>query len=187
MAVTGGFRSLFALALLAAMPAGAAEWRSTADSKLVFEARIEGVSTPGRFGDFDVDFGFDPDQPENARLEVVVELASADFGDPDMNAVLFDPAWFDVTRFARANFASTKIAPLGDGRFVAAGVLDLKGVARSVEVPFAWQSSAGTATMRGEFVLSRNDFNVGSGEWAGDDPIGDDVKLIFDVRLERIP
>ena len=56
---------------------------------------------------------------------------------------------------------------------------------RPVSVPFQWRESGGRANMRGELVLDRTRFDVGSGEWATGEPIGTGVRVSFDVTLER--
>lgn len=171
------------LLLAAALPAAAADWRSAGASEFTFAVTFEGEPLSGAFTDFDVNLSFDAANLDDAVLQVVVALAAADMGDPDMNAVLFDPAWFDVEQFAEATFVSTTISALEDGRYLATGTLDLKGNERPVEVPFDWQESETGATMLGSFNLRRTDFEVGDGEWATDDSIGLDVALDFTVRL----
>jgi polyisoprenoid-binding protein YceI len=103
----------------------AEDWHSTGDSQFGFEATFEGVATPGEFRKFAVELDFDPASPDNGRLRVTVDLAAADMGDPDMNAVLFEPAWFDIGRFAVAVFESGEITERSPGMFLASGTLDL--------------------------------------------------------------
>ena len=174
---------LASMCIVISLPVYAAEWRSTEASELTFEVTFEGAPLPGRFRDFDVSLNFDPAALESARLRVTVDLRAADMGDPDMNDVLFDPAWFDIQDFTSAVFVSETISEQAPGKYIATGSLDLKGVTRSVAVPFSWVRSGDEATMRGGLVLMRTDFDVGSGEWATGDAIGIDVILDFTVQL----
>jgi polyisoprenoid-binding protein YceI len=166
-------------------PAQADEWRSSAASQFGFVTTIETVATPGVFKRFLVLFCFDPSQPSEAWLRVTVDLTAADLGDPDMNAVLADPAWFDTGHFAEAVFDSHSIVEQAPGEYVANGTLDLKGVQKNLAVPFAWTSAGDTASMAGELLLDRSEFDVGSGEWASGDTIGIAVQLKFAIQLER--
>lgn len=167
------------------MPAYSAEWCSHADSEFSFATTIEGAASSGQFQKFLVDLDFDPTIPGEGRLRVTVDLRAADMGDPDMNAVLFDPAWFDVSQFTEAVYESTDLAQASPGQFIATGTLNLKGADKPVNVPFSWTSDGDNATMQGQFLLRRTDFNVGSGEWATDESIGIDVTLTFSIQLER--
>jgi polyisoprenoid-binding protein YceI len=177
--------TLLFLLLFVAVPSQAAEWRMLSDSEFMFEAIFEGSAAPGRFEQFDLDLEFDPANPGAGRLRVTVSLAGADMGDPDINTIIADPIWFDAGHFPQAVFESERIEAGAPGEFVATGVLDLKGISQTVVVPFTWSEQGARADMRGEFVLQRIDFNVGSGEWATGDAIGIDVRLQFDLVLER--
>jgi polyisoprenoid-binding protein YceI len=178
------FAPLFLL-LFVAVPSLAAEWRMLSDSEFTFEATFEGSTVPGRFEQFDLVLDFDPEDPGAGRLRVTVNLAVADMGDPDMNAIIASPVWFDVDNSSRAIFESENIEARAPGKFVATGVLNLKGISQTVAVPFTWSQAETRADMRGEFMVQRIDFNVGSGEWANGDAIGIDIQLQFDLSLER--
>ncbi len=175
----------FLVILLAAVPAQAAEWQLRNGGEFTFGVTYEGVGTQGTFKRFDVMLKFDPKNLDTSHLYVTVDLTAADMGDPDMNAGIADPVWFDVGKFPKAVFDSKRIEARAPGEFVATGVLNLKGVNKTVAVPFSWSEKGRRAHMRGQFVLQRTNFNIGSGEWATGDPIGIDVKLRFDLSLER--
>jgi len=165
------------------LPVCADEWKSTDAGEFTFEVAFEGESITGAFTAFDVELDFDPECLDSARLRVTVDLRAADMGDPDMNDVLFDPAWFDSGQFNHAVFVSDAIAKQAPGEFIATGTLDLKGTVKIVTVPFAWTRAEDQATMQGRLILKRTEFNVGSGEWATDDAIGIDVTLDFTIPL----
>lgn len=182
--MNGRATALIVACLVMAFPAQADEWRSKEGSRFGFETTFEGVAMPGEFAKFAVAFSFDPARPGDGCLRVTVDLAAADMGDPDMNAVLYEPAWFDTQQFAAAIFTSSEIVELAPGEFLAKGTLDLKGIREPVEVPFAWDRTGDVAVMTGELELDRTRFDVGSGEWASGDAIGIEVKLSFRVQLE---
>lgn len=173
------------LCLFAAGSAAAADWRmDPAASRLTFEASYQGEAVPGTFKQFDTRLRFDPARPAGGRLEVTVKLPSADFGSAEINEAVREPEWFDLARFMEASFVSTDIQRTSDSRYVARGTLRLKGASQAVAVPFTWQASGKSAEMKGELMLKRTAFGIGTGEWATDDPIGTDVKVMFDVRLQ---
>ena len=180
-------REVLLLPSLLLVPAigGAADWCSASAGDFGFETRFEGEKLPGAFREFDVVFRFDPNRPEDAELTVTVDLTAADMGDPEMNAVLFAPEWFDTERFGRAVFTSKRVENHGEGHYTAQGTLRLKGRQGAVTVPFSWEGGSGHARMQGTFELRRTRFDVGTGEWADDDAIGLDVTLAFDIGLEH--
>lgn len=173
-----------ALLCLVALPAAAGTWQLQDGSTFTFEASFEGAPLQGQFADFDVTLDFDPDQADAALLHVTVNLAGADMGDPDMNAAIAAPEWFDIDTYPQARFDSDDIVETSPGSFVAHGVLVLKGAQRNIDVPFTWSATGDLATMRGELTLKRSDFDIGSGEWASGDQIGIDVSLRFALQMQ---
>jgi len=89
---------------------GDGDWvmdRST--SRIEFVADYVGADVPGRFDTFDVTLSFDPLRPSEGRLEVSVDVSSADLGDADLTATVMDKPWFDAATFAVAGFKSDAI------------------------------------------------------------------------------
>jgi len=167
------------------MPTYAVDWVRSGGGEFTFEVTFEGIATQGTFEEFDIVMNFDRRKLDKSRLRVSVDLKGADMYDPETNAGIAGPDWFDVSRFPQAVFESERIEMGVPGQYLATGILNLKGVNETVTVPFSWIGGAQRAFIRGEFVVLRNIFNVGSGEWATGDPVGLEVKLKFDLTLKR--
>lgn len=168
--------------LLAVGSAGATDWvMDAADSRLEFVVSYTGIEVPGHFGTFTTELRFDSAQLAGARLRVVVQVTSADMQSADLNTAIATAEWFDFVGHAEAVFVSDRIVAAGPGRFVAAGMLNLKGIERAIEVPFIWRDEGERATMQGELMLQRGDFEIGTGEWVAPDIIGADVRVRFEV------
>jgi polyisoprenoid-binding protein YceI len=95
------------------------------------------------------------------------------------------PEWFHATRFPSAKFESTEIIADGENHFLAKGTLSLKGMQRKITVPFFWREAGQSADMKGELVLNRADFGIGTGEWAAGNPIGLNVIVRFILKLGK--
>lgn len=168
-----------------ASAAMAVQWRMIPEqSQLEYVATYEGQRAPGEFREFQTDLKFDPQAPESGRLEVTVNLASADMYSSDVNDAIREQEWLNVDRVGPATFISDQITSRGNGRFLAVGTLQLKGVSRPLEVPFTWQAQGATAYMEGALTVDRTDFNIGTGEWASPTPIGVKVEVKFRVVLK---
>jgi len=178
---------IVALAFLMSTPVLAADWRmDPAPSRLEFIATFEKNAAPGVFKEFDTRLArFEPDKPEGAKLDVSVKITSADMKSGDVNRAIRGPEWFDFGRFPQAEFHAEDIRRVAPGRYLARGVLSLKGAKKELEVPFTWQESAGAATMEGELNVERLQFGIGTGEWANGSTIGLGVRVKFNVRLRK--
>ena len=169
------------LFLIAESSPQAEEW-VLQDGNLTIAARYEGQPVPAVFHRFTVNFD---DTPATRRLQVEVDVTSIDFDSGDINDAVVGEEWFDTGQYPRARFSSERVESIGDGQFRAVGKLELKGIQRTVEVPFQWLVKESRRHLRGELQVQRSDFRIGTGEWENATEIGQEVDIRFDVRLQR--
>ena len=120
-------------------------------------------------------------------FDVAVDVTSADSNSADRDAAMADPEWFYYRRYPKARFVTSTIRVVGNDRYEAGGTLTIKGVSRTVVLPFTWKEAQDQARMTGEVILRRTDFGIGEGEWEDGDIIGLDVRVIVDLSLVRRP
>lgn len=181
--------ALFVAALLVAAPnpVHAADWKmDAATSRLEFTATYEKAVAPGVFREFDTRVRFDADKLAEGRVDVTIAVKSADMNSADVNKVISGAEWFDFARFPQAEFHATDIRRTDPGRYLARGMLSLKGVQQQVDVPFSWIETGNAARMEGEFIVRRGAFGIGTGEWAASSVIGAEVSIKFSVRLRKL-
>ena len=172
-------------AMLASAPANAAEYVQAPGSTLAFASRYDGEVFTGRFSEFATKLSFDPARPEAGKLDVTIGLASAATGNTDRDSTLKTADFFDVAKFAQARYSASGFRRLADGRYVADGTLELRGVRKPVTLTFAW--TGGTQpVLEGKAVVKRLDFGVGGGDWADTSAIPDEVNISTRVALKPI-
>jgi polyisoprenoid-binding protein YceI len=170
--------------MVQAGPAVAEQKLLVSQSEIVFISKQMGVPVEGRFKKFDAQVRFDPAKPDTGNI--TVEMASASLGEPQTDAELPKPGWFNVGKFAQAQFQSTAIKALGAGKFEVAGKLSIKGAVREVVVPVTLVQSAASAMATGAFVLKRLNFKIGENEWADTSLLADDVQVHFKLLLTGV-
>ncbi len=153
-----------------------------ANSELLFAAYYEGEELPGRFAAFGVRLETDEETGVPTALFVEVQTGSADMQDREVNAEIVEPEWFDARSFPTANFESRDIRPAESG-FLAIGRLRLKGIEQALEIPLDWRQEGETATLSGSVTLSRQDWEVGTGEWSNNASLSDRVDVRYRVTL----
>jgi polyisoprenoid-binding protein YceI len=175
--------SLSAPGLLVADPG---QWSAVAaNSELSFAAYYEGEELPGRFAAFGVRLETDEETGVPTALFVEVQTGSADMQDREVNAEIVEPEWFDARSFPTANFESRDIRPAESG-FLAIGRLRLKGIEQALEIPLDWKPEGETATLSGSVTLSRQAWEVGTGEWSNNASLSDRVDLHYRVTLDPV-
>jgi polyisoprenoid-binding protein YceI len=136
---------------------------------------------------------FDPAAPEAASVRATVDAGSVNTRDEKRDGHLKSGDFFDVEKFPKIEFASTKVEKHGDGLKVT-GDLTLHGVTKSIVLAVEGPTSAekdpwgntrigASATV----TLDRRDFGLtwNSAIESGGVLVGHDAKLTIDVSLVR--
>ena len=103
-----------------------------------------------------------------------------------LTAHLKTPDFFDVAKYPKANFTSTKIEPAttAGATHTVTGNLDLHGVKKSISFPATIQVAPDAVTVNAEFSINRKDFGI---NYAGkaDDLVRDEVVMKLTVKAPR--
>ena len=134
-----------------------------------------------------------PDDLTRSKVQVQIDVRGIDTRNADRDGHLKSADFFDVERFPRATFASTRIEARGDGRFDVTGDLTLRDVTRPVTLaveltepiadPWGNVKRGVSATAR----IDRKDFglNWNSTLEAGGVLVGDQVDIAIEVELVK--
>lgn len=102
---------------------------------VVFRVQHLGFSwMEGRFNRFKGRFDYDEADPSKNRVEVEIDVASIDTNHAERDKHLRSEDFFDVEKFPKATFVSTKWTDLGDGKARLEGKLTLRGITRDVAI-----------------------------------------------------
>lgn len=160
-------------------------WTVQKGSTLTFAATWSDDTIQGQFTAWTADILFSPDALDRSKLTVAIDMTSAKTGDDQRDASLPSDDFFAAAAHPKAIFTATKLRKTGEGKFVADGTLDLRGVKKPLSLPFSLKIDGDMATARGVTTLDRTAFGVGQGEWASTDQIGGKVKVSFALTAKR--
>jgi polyisoprenoid-binding protein YceI len=177
------------LVMLAAAHSGAAlaeTWvLDPAQSRLVFRPTWEGEPFEGEFRHFSGVLELDPESVDAGRLEVRVDVTSADAGGEDLNKGLARPEWFNFDKYRTAVYVAERIRATGTDQYVAEGTLRLKGIEHRLDLPFSWVEQSDGRLLRARVDVNRGYWRIGEGEWASGEGIGLQVELEVEARFRR--
>ncbi len=130
-------------------------------SRIAFSTRWAGQAVNGTFGQWSGTINFDPANLAASKAVVQIQTGSARTGmkEPDDNLSSAD--WFDARRFPTARYETTAIRATAPGRFVADGLLTIKGVSYRLSLPFTVAITGNTASMSGQATLDRMTLKLG--------------------------
>lgn len=159
---------------------------SDQDSKLAFVgAKVTGKHE-GAFKTFKGEVQLVDESPEKSSVTAEIDMASVSVEPEKLEGHLKSPDFFDVEKFPKAKFESTKIAKGGaDGAtHTVTGNLTLHGTTKSITFPASIRVTGDSVAVDGEFVIDRKDFGI---VYPGmpDDLIKDEVLIQLKLKAKR--
>ena len=198
--------ALFALAASNLFAVGTAQAQSTYQwvpdanhSQVGFSVRHFFTPIRGTFADYEIELDFDPDQPNNSSVRVVIEVASVDTGIDRRDNHLRSADFFDVESHPQITFESSSVEAVGEGELIARGALTIKGISRQIELPItllgvselspALRRSFGrrVASFTAGVEIDRRDFEVGRGSFAETAVVGAEVEIAVSIEAGERP
>jgi polyisoprenoid-binding protein YceI len=167
----------------------------TAHSTIAFAVPFMGLSkTDGRFTGFSGAVWFDPADPQSAAITVIIDAKSLDTANKTRDEDLRSDQFFDVEKFPRLTFRSSRVEQRAD-TWLVTGPLTIHGVTQEVALPMRrigakledpWGNLR--ASFEGSLVIHRADFGIaGNGRFSSlaDFAIGPDVDVTLRVQAVR--
>ncbi len=161
-----------------------------AHSRIGFVARHAMVTkVRGSFNEFTGAATIDGDAPEKSSVQVTIEANSIDTRNADRDGHLKSNDFLSMDEYPQITFASTEIKQTGETSFDVTGDLTVKGVTRSVTIPFEFEGAAkdpfgnDRIGFEGSTTISRKDYGI---TWnaaleTGGVLVSDKVTLEFEI------
>jgi polyisoprenoid-binding protein YceI len=162
-----------------------------AHSHVTFSIRHMIVSTvKGRFNVLSGTLEINPANPANSWVQAEVDAASIDTGESNRDKHLQAPDFFDVEKYPKITFKSTKVEPVRDNEYKVTGDLTMHGVTKlvvfdveysgEVKDPYGFRR----AGFSGKTKINRKEWGL---TWnalleAGGAMVGDEVKIEIDLE-----
>src|ERR1700760_3211451 len=138
-----------------------------AHSRIGFVARHAMVTkVRGSFNEFEGTAVLDGDSPANSSANVTIQVNSIDTRQAQRDDHLRSNDFLSMDEYPTITFASTGARQVDDENFELTGDLTVKGVTKSVTIPFEYQGAAqdpfGNARVgfEGSVAINRKDFGV---------------------------
>lgn len=161
-------------------------------STVAFSVKHMVVNTVhGRFNDYAGTILLDDKDPSKSSVDVSIKTSSINTDNAQRDGHLKSPDFLDAAKFPEITFKSNSVEKKGDG-FVAHGTLTIRGVSKSVDLPFKLNGpiNAGNASLLGaeaSLTINRQDYGV---SWSktldgGSLVVSNDVKIDINVEAKQ--
>lgn len=161
---------------------------SPENSKVEFVAAKVTRSHNGSFKQFTGAIDLIKNSVEDSRVTIEIEAGSVTTDEDDLTKHLKTPDFFDVAKYPKATFTSTKIESgnAGGATHNVTGNFELHGIKKSITFPATIQVAPDSVSVDAEFAISRTDFGlIYPGK--ADDLIRDGVVIKLTLKVSRKP
>jgi polyisoprenoid-binding protein YceI len=161
-------------------------------TSVTFTVRHLLTRVKGRFDRFKGRITFDPAQPEQAKVEGTIDVASINTNVEERDKDLRSARFFDVEKFPKISFVTTKISDISadkkSGKML--GKLTMHGVERplTLDVSFLGEAKDPWGNVRAAFTatttINRKDFGLTWNETleTGGVLVGDEITIEIDAE-----
>jgi polyisoprenoid-binding protein YceI len=129
---------------------------------VLFKINHMGLSTfVGRFNKVDATLEFDPGNIAAAKLSAIIDVASLDANNFDLEETLRSSSWLDTGKYPQAFFKTTSVSVLDQNSAVFAGELTLHGITAPINLTVTFNGGANNI-LTGFYTLgfsARSTFN----------------------------
>lgn len=159
---------------------------TTENSKIEFVAAKVTRSHNGSFKQFSGTIDLVGNRPEQSRVSIDIQTSSVLTDDDGLTNHLKTPDFFDVAKFPKATFTSTKIEPgsSGGATHTVTGNFDLHGIKKSISFPATIQVTPDSVSVNAEFSINRKDWGL-LYPGKADDLIRDGVVIKLNIKSPR--
>ena len=158
-----------------------------ATSKVEFTGSKVSGKHDGGFKEFSGNIDLVNNKPEESQVTVDIDMKSV-FSDADgLTKHLQTGDFFEVEKYPKASFVSTKIAAdtaIGADNYTVTGDLELRGQKKAITFPAKITVNPSEVAVEAEFSINRKDFGIA---YAGkaDDLIRDEVVIKLNLKSPR--
>src|SRR6266536_3299459 len=156
------------------------------NSKVEFVAAKVTRSHNGHFEQFTGSIDLAGSSADQSRVTIDIETGSVVTDEDQLTGHLKTPDFFDVAKFPKATFVSTRIEPnnAGGATHTVTGNFELHGIKKSVSFPATIQVTSDSVSVNAEFSINRKDFGL-LYPGKADDLIRDGVVIKLTVTVAR--
>lgn len=124
-----------------------------------YAVRFSGNGAEGTFSDLQGTLRFSPAEPAKATMDVSVAVSTISTGNNTKDKHARGEDWFDAAQYPNIRFVSNAITVTDEG-YEARGTLTMKGVSKTVTIPFTFAETNQGGLFTGKLTVDRQDYNI---------------------------
>lgn len=139
------------------------EWQQNSTQAL-FSVKKLGIKVEGNFIDAKVNTNFNSDDLSNSYINLKIRVKSISMTRKNREKTLLNRKYFFEDHHKYIHFNSSRIEKSENGDLFLVGILEIKGIAKEVHIPFEVSEYDQKIKIKSNFKINRKDFNIGEND-----------------------
>ncbi|MDW8205100.1 MAG: YceI family protein [Cytophagales bacterium] len=144
-----------------------------------FTIKNAGFDVEGTFAQVHVQIRWDEQAAENCFITAQIPVNSINTGIRARDRHLLKEDYFYAAQYPAIQMKSRNISHKGNQNWEGKFDLTMRGVTKTLTIPFSYQKTDKGAIFSAQFSINRLDFQVGKSSWL----MGDEVKIRVKITL----
>jgi polyisoprenoid-binding protein YceI len=153
--------------------------KTNLESNISFHIRSFGIDVDGSFQESAIQLEMDSLSVSPAYLKVKIPVSSIETGISKRDRHLLEEKYFWQSKYPYMLFETSSIKNSGDDAYVAVGQVNIKGVLKTMSIPFQMISGEKETVVHADFDLNRLDFDIGGKSWTMSETVKITVSFSF--------
>jgi len=154
--------------------------------KVSFIIKNAGINVNGSIGGLETKIYLDQENPALNKIEGSVDVNTISTGIGIRDKHLKRSDYFDVKKSPKITIVSSNIQKSAARKYRGTFDITIKGITKSVNIPFTFLKTGNRCIFKGEFTINRLDFSVGEGSIMLADVVKVKVEISGNIQ-EHIP
>ena len=150
----------------------ATNWAPTTAS-VKFYIKNAGITVDGSLSGLAASVNFNPTDLANSKITASVKVNTIKTGIDARDTHLKSEDYFSASQYPRIEMESTSFTKGSGNNFTGKFNLTIRGITKSISIPFTFVEANGKGTFKGGFTIDRLDYGVGESSFV----LSDDVKI----------
>ncbi|MCO5937392.1 YceI family protein [Mucilaginibacter sp. RB4R14] len=150
-------------------------------AKISFGLKNLGIKTGGVIGGVQGNIAFDPAKLATSKIEATADVNAINTDNDMRDEHLKRDDYFDVQKYPKMSLSSVSFKKNSGNNFTGVFNLTVKGITKTVEVPFTYTTVATGNLFNGSFKINRKDFKIGGNSMT----MSDDVTINFEAEAAK--
>lgn len=150
-------------------------------SAVTFKIKNMGVAAEGKFVGLKATINFNKNQLDKSSIEASIDTKTLDSDNSLRDNHIKKEEFFDVEKYPEITMKSVSFNQQKGDNYTGMFDLTIKNKTKRIKIPFTYTENGSNASFKGNFTITRSDFNLGGKSMV----LADDAQVFISVETSK--